>query len=484
MIKNFLDDNFLLQTPTAERLYHEYAADLPIIDYHNHLSPEEVATNHQYANITEAWLKGDHYKWRAMRANGIDERYVTGDASDREKFRQWAATVPRTLRNPLYHWTHLELQRYFGIYELLSEANADEVYDRCNEKLAGQGYGAADLLTRMKVEVVCTTDHPTDALLHHQSHGTRPDSSRDSAALHGRAPLLLPTFRPDKFVTIGADDYPEFLHKLEAIAGQELLTFEALVGALKERIDFFHELGCRLSDHGLSHLYVDVPNPHGLDGVMADRRAGKAITEADQRRFAMTLLHELAHRYHELGWTMQLHLGPIRNNNSRLMKMVGADVGCDSIGDYPQAEGLSAFLNRLDAAESLPKTILYNNNPADNAVFATMAGNFNDGTMAGKVQWGSAWWFLDQKNGMEQQIDMLSDMGLLSRFVGMLTDSRSFLSFPRHEYFRRILCNQLGSDVHQGLLPNDVELLGEMVSDICYHNARRYFSFAEQTTAV
>jgi glucuronate isomerase len=468
-MKTFLDQNFLLQTPTAERLYHEYAAGLPIIDYHNHLSPEEIATSHQFKNITEAWLNGDHYKWRAMRANGINEKYITGSAPDREKFRKWAETVPKTIRNPLYHWTHLELQRYFGINDLLSGDNADALYDATTERLQQASYSSVGLLEQLKVEVVCTTDHPTDSLLFHQQHRTS-----------GRALMMRPTFRPDKFLTIGADDHLEFLHKLEEITGDEIRTFDRLVAALESRVDYFHELGCQLSDHGLNQLFADDYAGANLDAMMEKRRSNKALSPQEQRQFQMALLHELATMYYQRGWTMQLHLGAIRNNNSRLLKSVGADVGCDSIGDFAQAEGLSAFLNGLDVKEKLPKTILYNLNPRDNELFATMAGNFNDGSMAGKIQWGSAWWFLDQKDGMEKQIDALSNMGLLSRFVGMLTDSRSFLSFPRHEYFRRILCNQFGNDVHEGLLPDDLDLLGNTVKDICYRNARNYFNFHQE----
>ena len=468
-MKPFLDQNFLLQTPTAERLYHEFAEDLPIIDYHNHLPPEEVATDHKYANITEVWLNGDHYKWRAMRANGINEKYITGDAPDREKFRKWAETVPKTLRNPLYHWTHLEMQRYFGIDDLLSGQNADAMYDRAGEQLKQASHSCNGLLAQMKVEVICTTDHPTDSLHFHQQHGTR-----------GRALKMLPTFRPDKFLAINGDDHLAFMDKLEEVVGSDIRTFDQLLAALESRVDFFHGLGCQLSDHGLSQLYAVDFMGADAGAMMRDKRAGKAIAPVDAQKFQMRLLHELALMYRQRGWTMQLHLGPIRNNNSRLMNSVGADVGCDSIGDFAQAEGLSAFLNGLDVKDQLPKTILYNLNPRDNELFATMAGNFNDGSMAGKIQWGSAWWFLDQKDGMEKQLDALSNMGLLSRFVGMLTDSRSFLSFPRHEYFRRILCNQFGNDVHNGLLPNDINLLGETIKDISYRNARNYFNFHRQ----
>ena len=477
----FLDDDFLLQTSTARKLYHDYAADLPIIDYHNHLEPALIAANHQFANITEAWLAGDHYKWRAMRANGVNERYITGDASPREKFRHWAATVPKTLRNPLYHWTHLELQRYFGVDTLLNEASADHVFDETSEALQSPSHSCLGLLSQQRVEVVCTTDLPTDDLAHHHEHGTRVSAQPDDAKVR-----LLPTFRPDKFLTIGAEDFPDFLQQLEAIEGTEILRFDDLLAALGQRIEHFHAHGCRLADHGLNQLYASRKNSVNLDDILARRRAGTPIQQADLEVWQMALLHELGKLYHERAWTMQLHLGPLRNNNSRLKRTIGADVGCDSIGDFPQAIGLSAFLDGLDVEDRLPKTILYNINPRDNELFATMAGNFNDGSLAGKVQWGSAWWFLDQKDGMEKQIDALSNMGLLSRFVGMLTDSRSFLSFPRHEYFRRILCNQLGNDAHAGLLPNDTALLGNLVQDVCYRNARGYFKFHDipQTVAV
>ena len=469
---SFLDDDFLLQTDTARRLYYDYAADLPIIDYHNHLPPQQIATNHRFANLTEAWLAGDHYKWRAMRANGIPERYVTGDAGPREKFRAWARTVPKTLRNPLYHWTHLELRRYFGFDGLLSEDTADEVYDLAGEHLSQPSHTAQGLLEQMNVEVVCTTDHPTDTLRHHRQHGTR---------ARAQDVRMLPTFRPDKLLTIGAADFTDFLAALETTVDQPISTYAALRAALVERIDYFGSLGCMLSDHGLAQLYPTDPSGADLDGALARRRAGHPVTPAEQAQWQTALLLDLGRAYHARGWTMQLHLGPLRNNNRRLLRDVGADVGCDSIGDRPQAEGLSYFLGQLDEEGRCPKTILYNLNPRDNEVFATMAGNFNDGSQAGKMQWGSAWWFLDQKDGMERQLDVLSNMGLLSRFVGMLTDSRSFLSFPRHEYFRRILCNMLGEDVRRGLVPHDVDLLGSLVADVCYRNARDYFGFAERT---
>lgn len=472
-MKAFLDDNFLLQNSVAEQLYHEYAADLPIIDYHNHLSPKEIAENKQFKNLTEAWLEGDHYKWRAMRANGIEEKYITGSASDREKFDRWAFTVPSTLRNPLYHWTHLELQRYFQIDDLLSPKSADYVYHRTREELQAPSHSTQGLLAGRKVEVICTTDLPTDLLQYHQLH-------RNS----GSDILMLPTFRPDDFLVIGAEQFPMQLKKLEEIEGACIHTFDHLLAALENRIDYFASMGCRLSDHGLLSLYPTGSATECLDSMMRRRRSGKGVSPAEARQFQMAMLHELGKMYAKRNWTMQLHLGPMRNLNGKLLRGRGPNVGCDSIGDAPQAEGLASFLDGLDRINHLPKTILYNVNPRDNEVFATMAGNFNDGSIPGKVQWGSAWWFLDQKNGMEQQLNVLSNMGLLSRFVGMLTDSRSFLSFPRHEYFRRILCNLLGQDVEQGLLPNDRKLLGDLVAKVCYHNAQSFFNFQRESSLV
>lgn len=469
MTTPFISDNFLLQTPTAQRLYHDFAANLPIIDYHNHLPPDEVAGNKTFANLTEVWLKGDHYKWRAMRANGVPESHITGAATDPEKFSQWAATVPATLRNPLYHWTHLELQRYFGISELLNATSGPAIYEQASAQLQSPEFTAPNLLRKMQVEVICTTDHPTDSLEHHAAYQAQNDQLK-----------MLPTFRPDKFLVIDGADYLNFLHRLEAIIGTEILTFEDMVSALEKRIDFFAAHGCQVADHGLAQLFAVAEEDFKvakLNLIMSKVRSQKPITEQEAQGFQMALLHELGKCYHARNWTMQFHLGAIRNNNQRLMHLIGADVGCDSIGDFEQARGLAFFLNRLDAEEKLAKTILYNLNPRDNELFATMAGNYNDGSMAGKIQWGSAWWFLDQKDGMEKQIDALSNLGLLSQFIGMLTDSRSFLSFPRHEYFRRILCNLIGKDVHNGLLPNDLNLLGELVSNVCYGNAQRYFNF-------
>ncbi|WP_020536525.1 glucuronate isomerase [Lewinella cohaerens] len=465
-MKTFLDENFLLESPTAERLYHEYAREQPIIDYHNHLSPQEIAEDKHFSTITEVWLKGDHYKWRAMRANGIPETFITGAADDRKKFVKWAETVPYTLRNPLYHWTHLELQRYFGINDLLSATTAEAIYERTNIALASPGFTTNGLLTQMKVEVVCTTDHPTDDLAYHRLH-----------AEAGRSLKMLPTFRPDKFLVIDGADFLPFLGKLETIIGTSINTFDQLLAALENRIDYFAAHGCQLADHGLGQLYPVDFGTVKLDDILAKAKNKSPLNSEEVAAFQMAALHELGKMYHQRNWTMQLHLGALRDNNQRLLKSIGADVGCDSIGDFDQARGLAAFLNRLDREDKLAKTILYNLNPRDNEVFATMAGNYNDGTLPGKIQWGSAWWFLDQKDGMEKQLNALSQLGLLSRFIGMLTDSRSFLSFPRHEYFRRILCNLLGDDVQRGMLPNDLPWLGGVVEDICYRNAKQFFDF-------
>ena len=466
--KPFLNNNFLLQSEVAEQLFHNRAKDLPIIDYHNHLPPDEIADDKKYRSLTEIWLDGDHYKWRAMRANGVNEKFITGDASDRDKFIKWAETIPYTMRNPLYHWTHLELQRYFGITELLDAQSASSIYDQANAQLQQPGFTAQGLLRKMNVEVVCTTDHPTDKLEHHLA-------AKDSL----RGIKMLPTFRPDKLVVVTNPDFSTFLSKLEAIVGYQIDSFDNLLTALEERIEFFATAGCQLADHGLSRLYDIKIQEEKLDGILSKGKSQDSITQKESAMFQMAVLYKLGEMYHARNWTMQFHLGAIRNNNLRLMNSVGADVGCDSIGDYEQAEGLSAFLRKLDTQGQLTKTILYNLNPRDNEVFATMAGNFNDGITPGKIQWGSAWWFLDQKDGMEKQLNALSNMGLLSRFVGMLTDSRSFLSFPRHEYFRRILCNLIGKDVVNGELPADMEWLGKMVENICYYNAQNYFNFSE-----
>jgi glucuronate isomerase len=468
-MKPFLDENFLLGTKTALRLYHDYAAAQPIIDYHCHLPPDQIANNHKFATLTQIWLSGDHYKWRAMRSNGVSERYCTGDASDWEKFEMWARTVPHTLCNPLYHWTHMELGHPFGVKgKLLDPSTAREIYDHCNAKLAQDGFSTQGLLAEFKVLVVCTTDDPVDSLEAHQRHAKNPGSTT----------RLLPTWRPDRAMML--DDlaaWNAWVDKLQAASGMDIASFANFLGALKHRHEFFHQVGCRISDHGIERVYVAPTTDRDLAEIFTKARSKRVLSPDEREQFSSALLYELALMDHAAGWTQQLHLGAMRNNNTRMVRSLGPDTGFDSIGDYPQAQTLARFLDRLDAGNQLCKTILYNLNPADNEVMATMLGNFQDGSCPGKLQYGAAWWFLDQKDGMERQLGALSALGLLSQFVGMLTDSRSFLSYSRHEYFRRLLCDLLGGDVEKGLLPDDMELLGNMVQDICYRNARTYFDF-------
>jgi glucuronate isomerase len=466
-MKTFISEDFLLQTEIAKSLYHKYAKPLPIIDYHNHLSPNQIAEDRQFENITQVWLEGDHYKWRAMRAYGINEKYITGDASDKDKFLKWAEVVPYTIRNPLYHWTHLELKNYFGITELLSPDTAEAIWDKTGLLLKQKSHSANGLLKLMNVESLCTTDDPTDNLEYHITIAK--DNSRVKT---------LPTFRPDKAYAVeDAKTYYDYLSKLENSSGIQIHNYQDLIDALQSRVDYFHDVGGRLADHGLEQLYHFDNDLFDIDILFKKVKTNEELSIEEVQFFkAETMIH-LGKMYHTKGWTQQLHLGPIRNNNKRLLKELGPDTGFDSIGDFSQARGLSGFLNTLDSTNQLAKTIVYNLNPSDNEVFATMVGNFNDGTIRGKVQFGSAWWFLDQKDGMEKQLNTLSNQGLLSCFVGMLTDSRSFLSFPRHEYFRRILCNLIGNDVVNGELPNDEKHLGKIVSDICYYNAKNYFDF-------
>jgi glucuronate isomerase len=468
-MKPFLDENFLLETPTAERLYHGYAKDLPIIDYHCHLPPPQLADDHRFANLTRIWLNGDHYKWRAMRSNGVPERYCTGDATDYEKFERWAMTVPYTLRNPLYHWTHMELKRPFGVTDKrLDAGTASEIYDHCTDLLAQDDFSTQGLLRQFKVLVVCSTDDPVDSLAAHRQHGQKPDAFT----------RLLPTWRPDKAMAL--DDLPGWNAWVDALAvasNTTIASFDTLLDALKKRHDYFHEVGCRISDHGLDRVWADAYTPAGLDATFAKARARQPVSPGERDQFCSALLYEFALLDHARGWTQQFHLGAMRNNNTRRMRTLGPDTGFDSIGDAPQAFALGRFLDRLDATDQLARTILYNLNPADNEVMATMLGNFQDESCPGKIQLGSAWWFLDQKEGMERQLNALSALGLLSRFVGMLTDSRSFLSYSRHEYFRRLLCNLLGNDVENGLIPNDLDLVGNLVRDVCFRNARAYFGF-------
>lgn len=466
-MKPFMDEDFMLETQSAKLLYRNYASGMPIIDYHCHLNPEDIATDRKFRNISEIWLAGDHYKWRAMRANGVDEKFCTGDASDEEKFMKWAETVPATLRNPLYHWTHMELRRYFGIQELLGPDNAEEIYTKTAGMLQEDEFSVRNLLRKMNVQVVCTTDDPLDSLEHHRK--IRDDGFEIS---------VLPTWRPDKAMVV--DDigsYNNYLDQLAEVADHPINHFMDLLEALMKRHDFFASMGCRLSDHGLESFYYDEYEHHEIEDIFSRIRSKQEVTESEKTKFRTAMLVELAVMDHDKGWTQQFHVGAIRNNNSRMFHELGPDTGFDSIGDFPVARSMSKFFSRLDNLGQLAKTIVYNLNPADNEVMVTMVYNFNDGKVPGKMQFGSGWWFLDQKKGMEAQMDALSQLGLLSKFVGMLTDSRSFLSFPRHEYFRRILCNLLGTDMENGELPNDMEMVGNMVSDICYRNAKQYFGF-------
>jgi glucuronate isomerase len=476
-MKQFLDENFLLTSATAQRLYHEYAKDMPIIDYHNHLPPNEVAENKNFENITRVWLNGDHYKWRAMRANGVEEEYITGGKTDWEKFRAWAATVPYTLRNPLYHWTHLELQRYFDIHDILNVDTAKKIYDETSAKLQTKEFSVRGLLEKMNVKLICTTDDPTDNLEFHQQIKN-----------DGWKVKVLPAFRPDKAMNVDdANTFNNYLSGLEKSADVSISTYNDYLAALKKRHDYFVANNCSVSDHGLEEIYAEDYTTTEIAGIFAKIRSGGALSLEENRKFKSAMLVTFAEWDWEKGFVQQYHLGALRNNNSRMMKQLGPDTGWDSVGDFSQGKALAKFLDRLDRDNKLAKTIIYNLNPADNELFATMIGNFNDGTAVGKIQWGSSWWFLDQKDGMTKQINALSNMGLLSRFIGMLTDSRSFLSFPRHEYFRRLLCNLFGEEIENGELPNDIEWIGKVIQDICYNNAKNYFSWQnieEQTQSV
>ncbi len=466
MKNNFIHDNFLLENKYAIELYHNYASKMPIIDYHCHLSPEDIANDRIFNNISEVWIHGDHYKWRAMRTLGINEIYITGESTDDEKFKQWAKTVPYTMRNPLYHWTHLELKRYFGIDDLLNEKNADAIYEKTSNILNTQAYSCQNLLTKMNVEVVCTTEDPIDSLEHHQRLENGNFKTKMSTS-----------FRPDKAILIENSDYNDYINKLEEVSAVTINSYDDLCTSLKKRIQYFDENGCKLSDHGLSQIYFENFTEYEVKSIFKKKREFQNITENEALKFQSAILQFLAETYHEFGWVQQFHLGALRNNNSRMLQELGPDTGWDSIGDYSQAESLSKFLNALDSKDKLTKTILYNLNPADNEVLATMIGNFNDGRIKGKVQFGSGWWFLDQKDGIIKQLNALSNMGLISTFIGLLTDSRSFLSYPRHEYFRRVLCNLFGREIKKGELPNDMEWIGKIVSDISYNNAKEYFNF-------
>jgi glucuronate isomerase len=465
-MKTFIHDDFLLNNKTAVKLYHQYSENQPIIDFHCHLSPAMIAEDRQFGNITQAWLEGDHYKWRAMRTNGIDEKYCTGNASDTEKFAKWSETVPYTAGNPLYHWTHLELARYFGIKELLSPATATSVYEKASSLLKTKDFTVRSLLKKMKVEVVCTTDDPADTLEFHKK-------------LNGAFEIrVFPTWRPDNVVkTEDPLKFKTYINKLETAAGKEIKDFETLVEVLDGRHKFFHEMGGRASDHGLDRFYFTSFTASEADKILRKLMKGDNISDEEAEKYKTAMMTELCRMNHKRGWTQQFHVGAMRNNNLRMFRQMGPDTGWDSIGIAQDALKMSKFLSSLDDTNQLARTILYNLNPADNEMMITMAGNFNDGTTPVKVQYGAAWWFLDQKNGMEKHIRDLASLGLMRRFIGMVTDSRSFLSYPRHEYFRRLICNFVGEEVEKGLIPNEDELLKPIIEGVSYKNAREHFGY-------
>ena len=462
---SFIHDDFLLTTRSAKRLFHEYAANQPIIDYHNHLCPKRLATNQPFADLYEMWIDGDHYKWRAMRANGIDESLITGDAPPREKFKAFASTVPKTIRNPLFHWTHLELARFFDIHVLLNEDNAEKIWEQCNDQVAQQSaLTPHGILKQFQVTALCTTDDPTDDLRFHQDLA-------DSSQLETK---VYPAFRPDWALFVDRPkEFNPWVDRLAEISGVTIGSVSDLLNALRIRHDFFHQLGGRLSDHGCQYVPASFCDEAQANEIFLAARSGVAADKDRLDQYSTWMLLELAKLDHEKDWTNQFHAGVWRNNNTRLFRQIGRDIGCDSMGDTPQGRSLGRFLDRLDQTDQLPKTIVYNLNPADNYLISTMLGNFQDGRIAGKMQFGSGWWYLDQKEGMEWQMNTLSNTGLIANFVGMLTDSRSLMSFTRHEYFRRVLCNLFGSDIESGDLPNDFDLVGGVVKDICYGNAKR-----------
>jgi len=465
MIKEFINDNFLLQNKPAEILYHEYAEKMPIYDYHCHLPAEQIATDHQYQNLTQIWLYGDHYKWRAMRANGVEEYYCTGQASDEEKFQKWAETVPCCLRNPLYHWTHMELKSYFGISKLLNYDTSKEIYEATSRMLQTPQFSVRNLLLKMNVKLICTTEGPLDSLEAHKQLRQENFDIKTYAA-----------FRPDKAMAVeDINALNTWIDELAKVSNIEIIDPDSYLQALHTRHDYFHQNGCRLSDYGIETVYAEDYTENEITKIFKKIRAGSNLDVTESLKFKSAMLYNLVSMDAQSGWPVQLHLGALRNNNTRMFKKLGPDCGCDSMGQFQIARPLVKLFDRLDSEAKLPKTILYNLNPKDSALLSSIIGSFQDGSSPGKMQYGASWWFLDNKNGIEEQIKILSNIGLLSRFIGMLTDSRSFLSYPRHEYFRRILCNLLGKDIEQGLLPNDLEMIGRMVEDICFNNARNYF---------
>ncbi|MGA8941556.1 MAG: glucuronate isomerase [Thermoactinomyces sp.] len=466
-MKTFMDKDFLLRTETAKRLYHDYASKMPIFDYHCHLSPQEICENRTYRNMTELWLEGDHYKWRAMRANGVDEFYITGDADDYEKFEKWAETVEKLIGNPLYHWTHMELRKYFQVDTILKKETAREIWDICNQKLQDPDFSARGLIERSNVSLICTTDDPIDDLRYHQSLQNEENFSA----------TVLPAFRPDKVMAIQDPDWAAYVKKLGDITGIEIRYFADLVEALEQRMDVFAELGCKLSDHSLENVVYEDASEREVDAIVEKALNREPLSDREQSRFLTRLLVHLGKAYSQRGWVMQYHIGALRSVNTRLSRALGPNVGCDSMKDDSIAVPLSRLLDELDQNSHLPKTILYCLNPRDNEMLAAMAGNFQEGGIPSKIQFGAAWWFNDHIDGMTAQMKTLGNLGLLSRFIGMLTDSRSFLSYSRHEYFRRILCNILGEWVENGEYPYDLEWLGGIVEDISYNNAYRYFGF-------
>jgi glucuronate isomerase len=466
-MKKFMDENFLLSNETAVKLYHDYAKKMPIIDYHCHLSPKEIYENKTYKNITEVWLYGDHYKWRAMRANGVDEKYVTGDASDYDKFMAYAKAVPQTIGNPLYHWSHLELQRYFDVHELLNEENAPAIWEKVNAKLTGPGFGARDFITKSDVKVVCTTDDPIDSLEYHIK--IKEDASFECK--------ILPSFRPDKALEINRATFLPWIAKLAEVSGQEVGSYDQLLAALESRVNFFDSVGCKVSDHALDYVPYAETTKQEAAAIFAKALKGEAVSLEEEKKYKTYTLVFLGKLYADRGWAMQYHINAARNNNTRMFNILGPDTGYDSINDSSIAFPLVKLLDELAKEDKLPKTILYSLHPKDHHVVGTVIGSFQGGGTAGKIQFGSGWWFLDTKEGMILQMKTLADLGLLSRFVGMLTDSRSFLSYTRHEYFRRILCNLIGGWVENGEFPNDIELLGSIVQGISYNNAQEYFQF-------